>query len=176
MGLMGIEIRVNNAIKDSMISTNQEQAEKLKKFATILRIPRLHFEYIEKHGVFEFIEYCEDIIKKERALEKAGIANKLKLELRNDYSVTKVTNRHKSLSSRLTLGQKEVRQTDPFNLDVTMDIRRDDHKDHYKTQSQDQKILSKLNSIKELNKNSLLDLSELIHKHKDAQPTLLANL
>jgi len=104
MGLMGIEIRVNNAIKDSMISTNQEQAEKLKKFATILRIPRLHFEYIEKHGVFEFIEYCEDIIKKERALEKAGIAGKLKLELRNDFSVAKVTNRHKSLSSRLTIG------------------------------------------------------------------------
>lgn len=101
MGLMGIEIRVNQAIKDKMISTNIEQAEKLKKFATILRIPRLHFEYIEKHGVFEFVEYCEDIIKKEKAIENTERAQKLKLELRKDYSIAKLINSKKDLSSRL---------------------------------------------------------------------------
>jgi hypothetical protein len=74
MAIMGIEIRVNNAIKDRFISSNSEQGEKLKKFATILRIPRLHLEYIEKNGVFEFIEHCEDIIKKERATESAAQA------------------------------------------------------------------------------------------------------
>ena len=59
--------------------------------------------------MFEFIEYCEDIIKKERALEKAGVASKLKLELRNDYSISKVTNRQRDLSARLKLGQKGVK-------------------------------------------------------------------
>ena len=64
---MGLEIKVCNAIKDKMISQNEFQAEKLRKFATLLRIPRLHFEYIEKHGVNEFVDYCEDIVKRERA-------------------------------------------------------------------------------------------------------------
>jgi hypothetical protein len=41
---------------------------KLRKFATIIKIPRLHFEYIEKYGVNEFVTYCEDIVKRERSL------------------------------------------------------------------------------------------------------------
>ena len=51
-----------------MIETNKWQAEKLKHFATMLRIPRLHFDYIEKHGVDEFVDYCEDIVKRERIM------------------------------------------------------------------------------------------------------------
>ena len=70
-----------------------------------------------------------------------------------------------------------MRHSEPFNLDVSLDIRRDDHKEHQKTiTNENQKIITKINSIKELNKNSILDLSELIHKHKDEQPLLLANL
>ena len=59
-----------------MIDTNKWQAEKLKKFATLLRIPRLHFEYIEKHGVNEFVAFCEDIVRKEKALLQAEKAEK----------------------------------------------------------------------------------------------------
>lgn len=45
-----------------------QMAEKLKKFATIIKIPRLHFDYIEKYGVNEFVTYCEDIVKRERSI------------------------------------------------------------------------------------------------------------
>ena len=56
--------------------------EKLKKFATIIRIPRLHFEYIEKYGVNEFVTYCEDIVRRERALLDLKKAEKQKIDLR----------------------------------------------------------------------------------------------
>ena len=57
-------------------------AAKLKKFATIIRIPRLHFDYIEKYGVNEFVTYCEDIVRRERALLDLKKAEKQKIDLR----------------------------------------------------------------------------------------------
>ena len=51
-----------------MLNENTQMGAKLRKFATIIKIPRLHFEYIEKHGVNEFVTYCEDIVKRERSL------------------------------------------------------------------------------------------------------------
>ena len=59
----------------------------MRKFATLLRIPRLHWDYIEKHGVDEFVDYCEDIVRKERALKMVNEAEKKKLTLRNDYAI-----------------------------------------------------------------------------------------
>mmetsp|Transcript_17288 Transcript_17288/g.26674 ORF Transcript_17288/g.26674 Transcript_17288/m.26674 type:complete len:176 (+) Transcript_17288:254-781(+) len=79
---MTIEINVAIAIKDKIINDNKFQQEKLKKFATLLAIPRLHFDYIEKHGVNQFVEFCEDIVKRERALQVAKEAEKEKLNLR----------------------------------------------------------------------------------------------
>ena len=43
------------------------QREKLRKFATILRVPRLHHKYIDDHGVDEFVEFTERVVKAERA-------------------------------------------------------------------------------------------------------------
>ena len=74
---LSLEIKVCTAIKDKMISQNEFQAEKLRKFATLLRIPRLHWQYIEKHGVNEFVDYCEDIVKRERAKEEIDEAMQL---------------------------------------------------------------------------------------------------
>lgn len=87
---MGYEIDVATIIKDKMITQNEIQEKKLKKFATLLRIPRLHFEYIEKHGVDEFVDFCEDIVKRERSLLDVEKAEKERLNLRNDYSIVKL--------------------------------------------------------------------------------------
>lgn len=76
------EINVCTAIKDKMLSENKWMAEKLRKFATIIRIPRMHFDYIEKHGANEFVEFCEDIVRRERALASAKDASKQQVELR----------------------------------------------------------------------------------------------
>lgn len=43
VGLMSMEINVCTAIKDKMLSENTELTDKLRRFATILRIPRYHF-------------------------------------------------------------------------------------------------------------------------------------
>ena len=43
----------------------------------MLRIPRLHNQYIEKHGVNEFVDYCEDVVKRERAMEDVREAKKV---------------------------------------------------------------------------------------------------
>ena len=67
VGLMSLEINLCEAIKDRMLSENKGLIAKLKEFATILRIPRRHNKYIEEHGVDELIDFCEDIVKRERA-------------------------------------------------------------------------------------------------------------
>ena len=67
VGLMSLEINICEAIKERMLSENKGLIAKLKEFATILRIPRRHNKYIEEHGVDELIDFCEDIVKRERA-------------------------------------------------------------------------------------------------------------
>jgi len=69
---MTYEVDVCTMIKDKMLGENKEMKEKLRKFATLLRIPRYHFDYIEKHGVNEFVSYCEDVTRKERAIAEAA--------------------------------------------------------------------------------------------------------
>jgi hypothetical protein len=34
----------------------------MKQIAALLRIPRLHHNYIANNGIFDFIEKCEEII------------------------------------------------------------------------------------------------------------------
>jgi hypothetical protein len=63
------EVDIATTIKDKMVDTNLWQKNKLRKFATLLRIPRLHHEYIEKNGILDFIEYSQDIIRKEHNLK-----------------------------------------------------------------------------------------------------------
>lgn len=65
-----LEIDVATTIKDMIIDQNKWQAEKLRKFGTLLRVPRIHFQYIEKHGIDEFVEFCEDVVKRERAIQE----------------------------------------------------------------------------------------------------------
>lgn len=64
----------------------------MKQFATQLRIPRLHFEYIEKHGVDEFVEFCEDIVRRERTIIAEKQADKERIDLRTDYKMFKKLN------------------------------------------------------------------------------------
>lgn len=68
---MSLEINICEAIKDKMLSENKGLIDKLKEFATILRIPRRHNKYIDDHGVDELIDFCEDVVKKERAIQDA---------------------------------------------------------------------------------------------------------
>tara|TARA_B110000285_G_C15118849_1_gene615847 strand:+ start:1101 stop:1421 length:321 start_codon:yes stop_codon:yes gene_type:complete len=84
---MSHEVEICTQIKDKMLNENQQMAVKLKKFATIIKIPRLHFEYIEKYGVNEFVTYCEDIVKRERSLIDLKKAKEMQVELRNEMSI-----------------------------------------------------------------------------------------
>lgn len=82
-----IEVNVSNTIRDSLVETNKWQSQKLRKFALLLRIPRLHFDYIEKHGVNKFVDFCEDIVKRERTMAQMLKADRARVDLRNDYTV-----------------------------------------------------------------------------------------
>ena len=80
----------------------------------MLRIPRLHFEYIEKHGVDEFVEYCEDVVRRDRAIVKAKEADKKKLSLRNDYDILKKAKNVGGFSERYKFNQTDVKHAGPF--------------------------------------------------------------
>lgn len=175
-GLLGLEIKVTSAVTDRLIKDNEVQAVKLRKFATLLRIPRLHWNYIEKHGVDEFVDYCEDIVRRERALKMAEEANKKKLELRSDYAVLKKIKNVGGFSERHRHNMTDVKTSAPFELQVPADTRREDHPAHAKTgpknqvEKDNEAVKRQLERIALLQSCSLLDLSELLRKHKDKQP------
>ena len=58
LGMLTLEINVATAIKDKIIHENRWQQEKLKKFATMLHIPRLHFQFIQENGIDKFVDKC----------------------------------------------------------------------------------------------------------------------
>lgn len=95
------EIDVCTVIKEKMLVQNKQQADKLRKFATMLRVPRLHFEYIEKHGFNEFVDYCEDIVRRERALNDVNAADKQRVEMRNRWSITKLRKQNQPISEKI---------------------------------------------------------------------------
>ena len=73
----------------------------------------------------------------------------------------------------------------PFAMALDVDLRRDDHKNHKKQflspalrkqERENKKILEQLAKINWLKNKIMLDLSELIRKHEDRQPELLALL
>lgn len=98
---MTYEVDICTLIKDKMINENTWQAEKLKKFATLLRIPRLHFDYIEKHGINEFVNYCEDIVRRERNTQEEKKMVKLRVELRNETKMKTIAQSHRPFQERL---------------------------------------------------------------------------
>ena len=142
----------------------------------------MHFQYIDKHGVDEFVDYCEDIVKRERAVVDEKRAQKMQVDLRNDYSMLKLHRANLDLDERMRDNKIAIRKSRPFSMDLPVDIRRDDHKDHQKPkrltrkEKEDEFILDRLEKIKWLKDKSMLDLSELIRKHSDRQPELLAML
>jgi len=58
LGLLTLEIDVCTAIKDKIIGERDWQQERLKKFATMLHIPRLHFDFILTNGIDKFVDKC----------------------------------------------------------------------------------------------------------------------
>lgn len=105
-----------SAVTERLIRDNEVQAVKLRKFATLLRIPRLHWDYIEKHGVDEFVDYCEDIVRRERANKMATEAEKVKLELRTEYNILKKSKNVGGFSERYRHNLTDVKASAPFEL------------------------------------------------------------
>ena len=66
--------------------TTDDQKEKLRKLATMLRVPRLHFQYIEKHGVDELVDFCEDNVKIEKSVQAAEETKQMKVHLRSEFA------------------------------------------------------------------------------------------
>ena len=99
-------MKVANAITEKMKEETEWQREKLRKFATILRVPRLHFDYIEKHGVDEFVEFCESVVKRERAVQNDKESKALTYELRKEVAVKKMLKRHEPVDFGAQLQEK----------------------------------------------------------------------
>lgn len=111
---MDFEVELSTHIKDRIVGENKMQAEKLRKFATLLRIPRLHFDYIEKHGVNEFVEFCEKVVRRERAIIESKKSKEKTLELRNDFSVLKLKKRMQDESDRYQSNRIDLTIKQPF--------------------------------------------------------------
>ena len=120
---MTLEVKVCTAIKDKMLSENKWMAEKLRKFATIIRIPRLHFEYIEKYGINTFVDFCEDIVRRERAVLKKNEANKKRIDLRQAYSIKNMNMNYGPADKRIKAQLKDMKLKEgEFKLSLPVNI------------------------------------------------------
>ena len=50
------------------MASNAEKTQQLRKFAFLLRVPRLHHEYIERYGVDPFIENFTAVLAEKKAV------------------------------------------------------------------------------------------------------------
>lgn len=96
----------------------------------------------------------------------------LQANARNKASIIKHVNNRDDYTERLFHDRKQVYNKSPFALSVLNDLRRADHHTHDKAvptkkELENQKILDQLEKIEWLKNKSMLDLSELIRKHKD---------
>lgn len=120
---MTLEVKVCTAIKDKMLSENKWMAEKLRKFATIIRIPRLHFDYIEKYGINTFVDFCEDIVRRERAVLKKDAANKKRIDLRQAYSIKNMNLNYGPADKRFKAHLKDIKLNEgEFKLSLPVNI------------------------------------------------------
>ena len=102
----------------------------------------------------------------------------MRMELRNESKLSQICKSHRPYAERIEDQRKEVRFNSPFQLNLKLDSRREDHPSHMKTldrfELEDMKVLKHLNEVNWLKNKSVLDLSDLIRRHMDRQPELLA--
>lgn len=170
------EIDVNSKIVEKLLAENKWKSEKLRKFGTMLRVPRLHFDYIDKHGYNEFVDYCEDIVRRERALQDMKDVEQGRIELREKHTISRMRKMKLSAQERHTNQMKDQQFLSPFKLQhLPKDLRREDHQQHFRKNETEMNLVEKgeksmlddIEMINFLQKRSVLNLSELIDKHRD---------
>ena len=67
------------------------------------------------------MEYCEDIVRREKALIEAGKAEKKKLELRSNYSTLSIKRKRGEMSERIKQGNTNLRFNSPFKMDLSVE-------------------------------------------------------
>lgn len=166
-----------------LLAENKWKSEKLRKFGTMLRVPRLHFDYIDKHGFNEFVDYCEDIVRRERALQDMREASQARVELRGKHQISRLRKMNLSMQEKHSNQMKDQYCKSPFKMQqLPKDRRREDHQLHFKKQASElnetergeKSMLDDIEMINFLQKRSVLNLSELIDKHRHRQPQLIA--
>ena len=63
------ECHVLEKLNERALADNREKTNLLRKFAFVLRVPRLHHEYIERNGIDPFIDNFTKIISENQALK-----------------------------------------------------------------------------------------------------------
>ena len=108
-----------------------------------------------------------------------------RINLRGKHAIQKLKKAKLSDQERLEDHRKGRIFTSPFKMQVgPQDERRDDHSHHQKKKFSDmstnerseKSMLDDIHMLNFLKKRSVLNLSELIDKHRDRQPQLIAAL
>ena len=108
-------------------------------------------------------------------------ADRARVDLRNDYTMFQLRRQqNQSYTERASQKQIEIKKKEPFKHDVYVDMYDEDTLTYFYQPSildvENKKITKALNDLKIIKDQSVLDLSELIRKHTDKQPQLLAML
>ena len=102
-------------------------------------------------------------------------AKQLRVELRNESKLSQLQKSHRPFNERLEDQRKAIRFDSPFKINLKVDTKQPDSKKQVDNfEKEDLKILEHLKEVNWIKQKSVLDLSELIRKHMNKQPELLA--
>jgi len=67
--IFSLEVHVLEKVIERALSDNKEKTNLLRRFAFVLKVPRMHHEYLERNGVDPFIEKFTKLISENKALK-----------------------------------------------------------------------------------------------------------
>lgn len=62
-GLYEIESKAHAEIETRLLKERAHNFQKIKEMAMLLKIPRLHFNYIKENGVDDFVVRCKEYVE-----------------------------------------------------------------------------------------------------------------
>lgn len=91
-GLYEIESKAHAEIESRLFKERAFNMQKIREMATLLKIPRLHFNYIKENGVDDFVTRCKEYVDYHDMLYEEQERSRDRLKAREGEAVEKFDN------------------------------------------------------------------------------------
>ena len=87
-----VEAKANAEIQRTLLQERAHNLEKMREMATILKVPRLHFNYIKENGVDQFVERCKEYVQYHDFIYEEEERSQERIRARAEVAIEKFDN------------------------------------------------------------------------------------